>query len=48
MASLRDVSGVKQPAGLPELMRRRECHVVTENARMLQAVKATKTKILAR
>ena len=38
VASLRDVQGVEQLAALPELLLRRARHVVTENARVLQAV----------
>jgi len=38
VASLRDVDTAGQLAGLPELLRRRARHVVTENARVLQAV----------
>ena len=36
--ALRDVSEVERLAGLPELLRRRARHVVSENARVLQAV----------
>ena len=38
VASLRDVSGVQQLAALPERLRRRARHVVTENGRVLEAV----------
>ena len=38
LASLRDVRGVEELAVLPELLQRRTRHVVTENARVLQAV----------
>ena len=38
VASLRDVPGVDALAGLPEPLQRRARHVVTENARVLQAV----------
>jgi galactokinase len=38
VGSLRDVEGPQQLAGLPELLQRRARHVVTENARVLQAV----------
>ena len=38
VGSLRDVSSVEPLAALPELLRRRARHVVTENARVLQAV----------
>ena len=41
VASLRDVSGVAQLAVLPDLLLRRARHVVTENARVLQAVDCT-------
>ncbi|MBE7940552.1 MULTISPECIES: galactokinase [Ramlibacter] len=38
VASLREVSDVAALQGLPELLRRRARHVVTENARVLRAV----------
>ena len=38
VASLRDVPGVDALAGLPEPLQRRARHVLTENARVLQAV----------
>jgi galactokinase len=38
VASLRDVQDVSRLDGLPELLKRRARHVVTENARVLQAV----------
>lgn len=38
VASLRDVQGIGQLAGLPDLLQRRARHVVSENARVLQAV----------
>ena len=38
VASLRDVPGLDALAGLPEPLQRRARHVVTENARVLQAV----------
>jgi len=41
VASLRDVAGVAQLAALPALLQRRARHVVTENARVLQAVDCT-------
>ncbi|MDB5885409.1 MAG: galK [Polaromonas sp.] len=41
VASLRDVAEVAQLGALPELLRRRARHVVTENARVLQAVDCT-------
>ena len=44
VASLRDVSGVGQLAALPDLLFRRARHVVTENARVLQAVECTTAK----
>jgi galactokinase len=41
VASLRDVTDVHRLSALPELLRRRARHVVTENARVLQAVACT-------
>ncbi|MDB5779673.1 MAG: galK [Polaromonas sp.] len=41
VGSLRDVAQVAQLAALPELLQRRARHVVTENARVLQAVDCT-------
>ena len=41
VASLRDVSGMAQLEALPALLQRRARHVVTENARVLQAVNCT-------
>ena len=41
VASLRDVAQVEQLGALPELLQRRARHVVTENARVLQAVGCT-------
>jgi galactokinase len=38
VAALRDVSGMQELASLPEVLRRRARHVVSENARVLQAV----------
>ena len=38
VASLRDVDSVERLAALPDLLQRRARHVVTENARVLQAV----------
>jgi galactokinase len=39
--SLRDIDDVERLASLPDLLRRRARHVVTENARVLQAVACT-------
>ena len=41
VASLRDVPGVEALAALPDVLLRRARHVVTENARVLQAVDCT-------
>jgi galactokinase len=41
VASLRDVDDVQRLASLPPLLQRRARHVVTENARVLQAVACT-------
>jgi galactokinase len=41
VASLREVSEVERLRALPELLQRRARHVVTENARVLQAVACT-------
>lgn len=41
VASLRDVPGVERLAALPEVLLRRARHVVTENARVLEAVNCT-------
>jgi galactokinase len=41
VGSLRDVTDVERLSGLPELLLRRARHVVTENARVLQAVACT-------
>ena len=41
VASLRDVPGVERLAALPDMLLRRARHVVTENARVLQAVNCT-------
>lgn len=41
VASLRDVDGVQGLAALPPLLQRRARHVITENARVLQAVACT-------
>jgi galactokinase len=41
VASLRDVASVAALAALPDLLRRRARHVVSENARVLQAVACT-------
>jgi galactokinase len=41
VASLRDVTGLDRLAPLPDLLKRRARHVVTENARVLQAVACT-------
>jgi galactokinase len=41
VASLRDVTDVERLSALPELLLRRARHVVTENARVLQAVACT-------
>ncbi|MDB5868947.1 MAG: galK [Polaromonas sp.] len=42
VASLRDVANVDQLAGLPERLLRRARHVVTENARVLEAVNSAR------
>jgi galactokinase len=40
-ASLRDVQGLEELDGLPDLLKRRARHVFTENARVLQAARTT-------
>jgi galactokinase len=41
VASLRDIANLESLSGLPDTLRRRARHVVTENARVLQAVACT-------
>ena len=48
VASLRDVSDVRQLAALPDVLLRRARHVVLENARVLQAVNCTSAEDFGR